>query len=96
MTKHFVSGPLEQCCGGPPLLNEPQLPAAFRWRDQTLQVKNVRARKRSTKVDRGDTYLKRHWFEFDTTDGRIAVVYYDRGSKRGSPHWWLYSIEDAC
>lgn len=73
-------------------INEPQLPAAFRWRDEIIQVHTVRNRGRSTKVDRGDTYLKRHWFEFDTADGRVATVYYDRAAKRGTPHWWLYSL----
>jgi len=106
VAKHFVSEPLtvrhapchaevskhpEESRG-----NEPQLPAAFHWRDETLEVKAVRNTRRSTKDDRGDTYLKRHWFEFETGAGRIATVYYDRAAKRGQPRWWLYAIEDGC
>ena len=97
MPKHFVSEPLTARDPGPleTSTQEPQLPAAFIWRDQTLEVRAVRTRRRSTKVDRGDTYLKRHWFEFETGDGRVATVYYDRAAGRGSPHWWLYTIEES-
>jgi hypothetical protein len=110
MAKRFVSEPITPChgevsntCHGevsnhPELAEgigrEPALPAAFRWRDQRIAVKRTLRRRRSTKVDRGDTYLKRHWFDVETDDGRIATVYYDRAAKRGQPHWWLYSIED--
>lgn len=92
MSKHFVSEPIEPCDTALPT-DEPQLPAAFRWRGQTLEVKGVLNRGRSTKMDRGDTYLKRHWFEVETGDGRIATLYFDRSAKRGTPHWWLYAIE---
>lgn len=104
MGKQFVSEPVvavyENACSrdtdyGPVSghgIHEPQLPPAFRWRDELIQVRSVRDRRRSTKVDRGDTYVKRHWFEFETTDGRIATVYYDRSAKRATPHWWLYSL----
>jgi hypothetical protein len=73
-------------------LGEPSLPPSFVWRDQLLTVGAVTKKWRSTKTDRGDEYLKRHWFAFDTTDGRSVVVYFDRGAKRGAPRWWLYTI----
>ncbi|HZZ64278.1 MAG TPA: DUF6504 family protein [Candidatus Baltobacteraceae bacterium] len=104
MGKQFVSEPLvavyEDTSGGDTGygaasdygIHEPQLPRAFRWRNELIEVRSVRERRRSTKVDRGDTYLKRHWFEFETTYGRIATVYYDRSAKRSTPHWWLYSL----
>jgi Family of unknown function (DUF6504) len=92
----FVSEPIHPLGGAStPASNEPALPAAFRWRDETLEVKTVRKTWRSTKDDRGDTYLKRHWFEFDTTDGRTATVYFDRAAKRRQPHWWIYAIEEV-
>ena len=72
----------------------PSLPSAFGWRDDELVVQSVLRTWRGTKVDRGDTYLKRHWFEFEAADGRIAVVYFDRGAKPGAPRWWLYTLED--
>ena len=98
MSKHFVCEPLTMIADSKEPVdavpNEPQLPSAFRWHDQTVEVKALRTTWRSTKVDRGDTYLKRHWFEFETRDDRVATVYYDRGARRGQPRWWLYSLED--
>lgn len=71
---------------------EPSLPRAFTWDHDRIEVGTVRKTWRSTKDDRGDTYVKKHWFEFDTTDGRIAVVYFDRGARKGAPRWWLYTL----
>jgi hypothetical protein len=73
---------------------EPSLPASFRFRNELLEVRVVRRRWRTTKDDRGDTYAKKHWFEFETHDGRIAVVYFDRGARKSVPRWWLYTLED--
>jgi hypothetical protein len=88
LTKHFVSEaiePLEIVAVG-------ALPSGFTWRGQTLTVAALLKTWRSTKNDRGDEHLKRHWFEFETGDGRVATVYFDRGAKRGQPRWWLYAI----
>ncbi len=71
---------------------EPPLPARFTWRGEELGVQRLLRRWRSTKMDRGDTYLKRHWFEFALPDGRIAQVYFERQARRGTPRWWLYTI----
>jgi hypothetical protein len=76
-------------------LGEPSLPPSFAWRDEILTVASVVRTWRSTKNDRGDNYLKRHWFEFDVSDGRRAVVYFDRGARRGEARWWLYTIAPA-
>lgn len=72
---------------------EPPLPTSFRWRDDELAVRRVVRTWRSTKVDRGDAYLARHWFEVETADGRIAVFYFDRKARAGTARWWLYTIE---
>jgi uncharacterized protein DUF6504 len=72
---------------------EPPLPASFQWRDSELAVRRVVRTWRSTKLDRGDAYLARHWFEVETGDGRIAVLYFDRKARAGSARWWLYTIE---
>ena len=97
MPKHFISEPIRPAGDATslPQNNEPALPAAFIWRDETLEVKSLRNSWRTTKTDRGDVYLKRHWFEFETADGRSATVYYDRAAKRGTSPWSLYSIEDG-
>jgi hypothetical protein len=71
---------------------EPSLPPAFKLDDERLEVRTLRRTWRSTKEDRGDVYLKKHWFEFETADGRIAVVYFDRGARKGAPRWWLYTL----
>jgi hypothetical protein len=49
---------------------------------------------RSTKSDRGDAYLKWHWFELQTAADEKVRVYYDRESRRGTSAWWLYTIEE--
>lgn len=74
---------------------EPSLPPAFRLDGERIVVRELRKTWRSSKEDRGDVYLKKHWFEFETTDDRIAVVYFDRGAMRNKPRWWLYTISSA-
>jgi hypothetical protein len=71
---------------------EPPLPERFRWRGEELAVRRVVRTWRSTKIDRGDAYLARHWFEVETGDGRTAVVYFDRKARPGTARWWLYTI----
>jgi hypothetical protein len=71
---------------------EPSLPHAFTWDNDRIEVGTLRKTWRSTKDDRGDTYVKKHWFEFETMDGRVAVVYFDRGARKGAPRWWLYTL----
>jgi hypothetical protein len=73
---------------------EPSLPRAFRFGDERIDVGAVLRTWRSTKDDRGDTYIKKHWFEFETKDQRIAVVYFDRAGRKGASRWWLYSLKD--
>lgn len=90
MSRHFISEAIAPSA----VVTSEELPPAFHWRDETLEVKTVRKKWRSTKEDRGDMYLKRHWFEFETGEGRIATVYFDRAAKREQPRWWLYALED--
>jgi len=75
-----------------PSRGEPAVPRAFRWHDEQLDVEAVNRTWRSTKEDRGDTYLKRHWYEVRLRDGRVSVIYFDRGARRGTPRWWLYTL----
>ncbi|MDQ6925384.1 MAG: DUF6504 family protein [Candidatus Eremiobacteraeota bacterium] len=73
---------------------EPPLPKEFGWRGERLVVRDVVRTWRSTNTDRGDTYLARHWFELALNDGRAAVLYFDRKSRRDQPRWWLYTLTD--
>lgn len=75
------------------LRGEPSLPPQFTWRDETLTVRALRRTWRGLKEDRGDVYLKRHYFEFECDDGRVAVVYFERQARRGQPRWHLFTIE---
>ena len=73
----------------------PLLPRVFVWRANDLVVAQTTRTWTSNSVDRGDAYRDRHWFEFRTADGRLAVVYFDRHARRGQPRWWLYTIETS-
>ena len=72
---------------------EPPLPRRFRWHGDEFEIERVVRTWRSTNLDRGDTYLARHWYEVRTNDARTATIYFDRKAKRGAAHWWLYAIE---
>ncbi len=80
-------------------MGEPGLPEAFKWRDVTLAVGRVLKRWKETgPCDHGsaEQYVKKHWFELETTGGRVAKIYFER---QGRPpnfkkRWWLYSIEE--
>jgi hypothetical protein len=74
--------------------SEPPVPRAFRWNGRTLVISSVLRTWRTTKTDRGDAYLKRHWFELRTDDGASIEIYYDRESRRGASQWWLYAIDE--
>ena len=71
---------------------EPPLPAEFGWHDERLVVREVVRRWRSTVTDRGDTYLAKHWYELAPEEGRPAVVYFDRTTRRNEPRWWLFTL----
>jgi hypothetical protein len=75
------------------LAGAPALPSTFSWRADVLEISAVVRVWRSTKTDRGDVYLKRHWYEVSLADSRTAVIYFDRGAKRGAARWWLYSLD---
>ena len=74
--------------------SEPPVPSVFSWAGRELAVKTILRTWRSTKNDRGDNYLKRHWYEIETTDGAILQVYYDREGRRGESPWWLFTIDE--
>jgi hypothetical protein len=74
--------------------SEPPVPRAFRWGERMLVISEVVRTWRTTKKDRGDNYLKRHWFELKTADGNTIEVYFDRETRRGSSPWWLYTIDE--
>jgi len=76
---------------------EPGLPTAFTWRGKPLAVAAVRRKWRETGLCRNgsnEAYLRKHWYEVEIADGRVARLYFER---QGRPpnrrqRWWLYSI----
>jgi hypothetical protein len=93
----FVSAPLTQLgdefIAGPDG-SAPPIPSAFTWKEGDFHVTSVLRSWRSTKTDRGDTYLKRHWFKLQAAEGQCIEIYYDREARRGASHWWLYTIDE--
>jgi hypothetical protein len=55
--------------------------------NQTLEITKVLRPWRSSEGDRGDNYLKRHWFELQTADSPKIEVYFDREARRGAARW---------
>jgi hypothetical protein len=99
MPRHFVSEAIEPQAesfdAATIARGEPSLPASFRWRDRELVVEALLRTWRSHRMDRGDKYVARHYFEFNTTDSCAAIVYCERQTRKpGAPRWWLYTIED--
>ena len=75
---------------------EPGLPRRFSWRDRGYEVSAVEASWKSHGEDRGDVYVRRHWYDIRTTCGQRMRIYFDRnpgraGSRRS--RWWVYSLE---
>ncbi len=96
----FVSEPLTASADcidtGALSRGEPPLPKEFGWRGERFVVREIVRTWRSTTTDRGDTNLARHWYELALEDGRAAVLYFDRTSRRDQPRWWLYTLSDAA
>lgn len=94
--RRFVSAPLTPKEEGFVTVADgsaPPIPSGFAWKEGEFHITAVLRAWRSSKSDRGDTYLKRHWFELQTAEGSRIQVYYDREARKGAAHWWLYTIE---
>ena len=78
---------------------EPGAPRSFVWRGRSVVVARVRSTWKSTGKDRGEVYLRRHWFEVETEGGERMVIYCERqakNAKKPKGRWWLYSVEGAA
>ena len=74
---------------------EPGLPKEFTWRGQPFLVARLIETWKTSSPDRGEMYLRRHWFRIQTTTGKQMVLYCQRqtkNAKRPKARWWLYSI----
>jgi hypothetical protein len=96
--RKFVSAALVPTGDGfitPATGSEPPVPRRFSWNGHLVEIAAVLRSWRSTKTDRGDAYLKRYWFELETSDGQRIEVYYDRDARNAAALWRLYTITDS-
>src|SRR5579859_5418415 len=92
MTPEPGSGAVDSMARG-----EPGLPRAFSWRGQRFEVAQVHEQGKSRGEDRGDIYVRKHWYELETTSGIRMRVYFDRNPGRSGSResrWWVYWVEE--
>jgi len=104
LPEHFVSEPLTPEPGTFDVsrmsIGEPGLPRRFVWRGQTYEIKTAVHSWRETGPCRhgsDERYVRKHWYEVETTAGDIMTIYFDRHPRRGSrgPRWWLFSVREG-
>lgn len=74
---------------------EPGLPSQFVWRGKTFAVARLLSTWKTSTPERGELYLRRHWFSIQTTTGEQMTLYCERqtkNTKRPKARWWLYTI----
>ncbi len=93
----FVGEPIDPDAStmDPSLLSqgEPDAPNAFVWREARYEIETVERRWKTHKMDRGDKYVDKHWFEVITTGGERMRLYFDRRPKVAK-RWWIFSTGD--
>jgi hypothetical protein len=74
---------------------EPGVPRVFAWRGTQYVVARVLSTWKTSSTDRGDLYLRRHWYAVQTAGGQEMTLYCERQTKnhkRPKARWWLYSV----
>jgi phosphoribosylglycinamide formyltransferase-1 len=102
MAAQFISEPIEplELANTAMAAGEPALPMRFRWRDEEYTVAEVLEKHREFQPEGhkagNELYLRKHWVDVVTTDGRRLKLYCERQARSRNRHqrWWLYSIED--
>ena len=104
MKERFVSERIrpdagDGACLKPPAPGAPALPRAFRWGEQRLELAALVSEWKDTSPCRhgsGERYVRKHWFEAVSVDGRRVKLYMDRQAQTRNPkaRWWLFSIEE--
>ena len=83
----------------PMVVGEPLVPTALVWRGTTYPVLKVLSSGKGLGPcthGSGEQYVHKHWYRFETGDGVVMSVYFERRPRaRGSKakRWWLYSME---
>jgi hypothetical protein len=73
----------------------PGAPRRFTWRGASHELSAVVRAWKTSGTDRGERYLRRHWFEIVTTAGLRMTIYCERqarAAKRPKARWWVYTI----
>lgn len=73
---------------------EAGVPGEFTWRGTRYVVARVTAAWKSSTAERGEMYLRRHWYAVETLGGERMTIYCERqarNTKRPAQRWWLYS-----
>jgi hypothetical protein len=98
--RQFVGEPIRPEAGGADVAamarGEPGPPRAFVWRDRRYEIASIAATWKGHGEDRGDVYVRRHWYDIETVCGRRMRIYFDRNPGRSGSRvsrWWLFSIE---
>jgi hypothetical protein len=74
---------------------EPGLPGVFTWRDAEYKVDRLMSKWKSSTPERGELYLRRHWYRIQTTTGEHMTLYCQRQAKnpkKPKARWWVYSV----
>ena len=77
---------------------EPGLPTRFRWRGVEYRVAGVEQAWKTSTPDRGEMYLRRHWFRVRCESGEAMTLYCERQARsrgRAKARWWVYSVASA-
>ena len=71
------------------------MPKRFSWRNQNFEVAELLRTWKTSTRERGELYLRRHWFEILTRDGPRMTLYCERqtkNAKKPKQRWWVYSV----
>jgi hypothetical protein len=99
----FISEPITPAVGAydtvAMIRGEPSAPLRFTWRNQEYQVARIVKTWKSSAPEGhkqgNDVYVRKHWFELETTTGERMTIYCDRqpSSRRNAKaRWWLYVV----
>ena len=100
--EQFVSEAVEPVAGAfdPAAMSrgEPGVPMRLTWRGVEYRVIQVEQTWKTSTPDRGELYLRRHWFRVRCESGQRMTLYCERQAKSGrrpKARWWLYSLSGA-
>ena len=101
--EEFISEPIEPVVGtfdaSAMSRGEPGLPDKFTWRGKHYSVLHVIRKWKSSTAERGEMYLRRHWFCVETATGQRMTLYCERqakNAKKPKARWWLYTMINAA